>query len=545
MINNQKKNIENHLNIVKYLDNDKEEIAQINKENKNLEYLNALNIKTNKKIKLAKIDDKYYLYNLRERLYEEPNLNNNIISYYDNNNIEKHALIKKSNKNLEIISAMNVNTKEKISLIKKGNQYYNSTFFIPINNTQNYKMPSEPLTRTPSFIPPPPPPRNSPKYTKNNPPPPPPPRSSSPILDAKYNKYIKMQKVGLSSNMIEHKMTADGLSKNEITIFLSNKSSSSQRNIPPPPPRNRQPISSRNNISSNEVSEVNLDPKYKKYANMLKRGIPKNAVKQKMKVDEFSNTNVKKFFKENDGIKKLIKINGIPNIYYTERAEGKGTFKYYTEELSKLGISQNLITKFLEDTSIKKSTGPLVITKGQKKINGPNKTNSLMNELKKKLAKKESQYNSNSSTSSIENKIRKSQEEKKERNTSPLQSAMRIRRQKIEENNIEEENEEEKIKYISINKTKKIAKIINDKNPFHIIAKNTSGKNIYLTIKNKIYIEKPLPPNKKKLIKTPIQSNQSNQSKQSTNTYMGFDISMLKQVQNNSRLENENDWNNN
>ena len=622
-----KKNIESHLNLVKYLDNDEEKTAQISKEDKNLEILNALNITTNEKIKLSKIGDKYYLNNSRERLYKRPNNNNNnnnnIILYYDNNK-KKHALIKKNNKNLEIISAIDINTKENISLIKEGNKYRlnkskllqpSSTNRIPENlseniyksqiytgfpyslnekssdnenNLVNHITQAPPPNNRPSPLPnsrpppPPPPPRNSqtsiklppPNNTKKNrpspPPPPPPPPPPSPlpnsrllpppppILDSKYKTYIRMQKVGLPNNIVKNKMIKDGLSENEIKNFLKRSipPSTSSRNIQPPP-------SSRNYVSSNEVSEVNLDPIYKKYANMLKRGVPKNSVKQKMNIEGVENANIKKFFKENDVKKEVIKINGIPNIYYTERKEGKGTFKYYTQQLTNLGISQNLITKFLEDTSIKKSSGPLVITKGLKRLNEPKKTNPLLNELKKRIEEreKEGQYNSNSSTNSIENRLRKSKEEKKERNLSPLAQSLRNRREKIKvnekkEEETEQENEagnEKKIKYISINKTQRNAEIINNKNPLHIIAKNTSGKNIYLTIKNKTYIEKPkkpLPPNKRILIEPPINHTQSTQSTQpiQSTSHMGFSTNLLnrsKQSKPNPSSQNQSSKNEN
>jgi hypothetical protein len=300
----------------------------------------------------------------------------------------------------------------------------NST--ITNNSNKSKQISLSNLSKKPNYIPPPPPPRNSQK-------------SSEIILNNKYNRYKKMQKVGLSSNTIEHKMKTNGLSENNIKNFLSNKSSI----IPPPPP----------SLKNNN--------KYITYKKMLYTGVPNNGVKQKMKKDGLSENNIKIFFKKNEEIKK---INGIPNKYYNERKEGKYGFKYYTNELTKLGINKNKINKFLNDTStpskeLKSQLKiiPKAISKNKTQIE-TTKKNSLINALKERRLKINSNNDNNSTNK--------------------------------ESNN----NQENKIIYKSLNNKNINATIINNSNPLHVKAKKNNGSFVYLIKKENKYIEKSLPP---------------------------------------------------
>ncbi|CAH0475261.1 unnamed protein product [Peronospora belbahrii] len=89
-----------------------------------------------------------------------------------------------------------------------------------------------------------------------------------------YAKYFKMLKLGLSEDAVRHKMKVDGV--DVCALDLGGKA-----------PISKLPRTAEKEAPAATVNDVRLkdDPKYAKYFKMLLMGLPKDAVRQKMKAE--------------------------------------------------------------------------------------------------------------------------------------------------------------------------------------------------------------------------------------------------------------------
>eukprot|EP01040_Poterioochromonas_malhamensis_P011521 gene11521-12563_t len=108
------------------------------------------------------------------------------------------------------------------------------------------------------------------------------PATTTIVADPRYEKYEKMKKM-LPEGAVRQKMNLDGFSEVEIESFfdgsyLTNTSQPPLLSSPPPPP-----------------TSATADPRYEKYEKM-KKMLPEGAVRQKMNLDGFSETEIESFF---------------------------------------------------------------------------------------------------------------------------------------------------------------------------------------------------------------------------------------------------------
>ncbi len=159
------------------------------------------------------------------------------------------------------------------------------------------------------------------KQTSTGVPPPPPPISSSkPISpvstvtlsqasNPKFAKYDKMRKTGLPDGAIRQKMMMDGISDNEISIYLgegmNGMSISPPPSVaspvpgpplgPPPPPMGAPPPPANvphHMTPSETAGNFENDERYRIYNTMKKNRLPDGAIRQKMFIDGFSDQEI-------------------------------------------------------------------------------------------------------------------------------------------------------------------------------------------------------------------------------------------------------------
>jgi hypothetical protein len=124
------------------------------------------------------------------------------------------------------------------------------------------------------------------------------PAAAGGAVDERYAKYVKMQKM-LPEGAVRQKMTTDGFSAAEIDSFFANGPPAGAapggggRAVPPPPP----PPGGASSPSPAPPAPpaVEFGERYAKYTKM-KSMLPEGAVRQKMTVDGFTPTEIDAFF---------------------------------------------------------------------------------------------------------------------------------------------------------------------------------------------------------------------------------------------------------
>ena len=156
------------------------------------------------------------------------------------------------------------------------------------------------------------------------PPPPPPPMSSSQVpppssaiaspqsSDPKFARYNMMRKTGLPVGAIHQKMMMDGISDNEINMFLYEGTNDMSISSPPPPATTMTsppppgppvgappqpdsvppPMAPPPPIAASSGGSFENDKRYLVYNTMKKNRLPEGAIRQKMFIDGFSDQEI-------------------------------------------------------------------------------------------------------------------------------------------------------------------------------------------------------------------------------------------------------------
>lgn len=128
----------------------------------------------------------------------------------------------------------------------------------------------------------------------------PPAPPAEPVVDERYAKFVKMQKM-LPEGAVRQKMMTDGFSPGEIDNFFANGPPMVAGTAPPtsgapPPPAPPAPPAA-------------ADPRFEKYTKMQKM-LPEGAVRQKMMTDGFSAADIESFF--SGGAAPAVSVPAVP-----------------------------------------------------------------------------------------------------------------------------------------------------------------------------------------------------------------------------------------